>query len=586
MGITSPGQTAKYEKHIDGLRGVAIALVLLYHFGLAGAVRGFLGVDIFFVISGYLVGGHVLRESAAGQFRLIDFYFRRIIRILPALTAVATTSLLAGYFILLPEDLLRLAFSIKAAMQIIANQHFFASQDYFGPGKLDNYFLHSWSLSIEEQFYLCFPPICLLLTRLSIPKFQAIAFLALASWGWQWWLSSQGHTGAFYFLFARSWELLFGVLVALAPTSRNVGAKSIGLLALAGMAMAIMPAFLPNVAEFWYSMALQAICVSGTALLLWVNSSQPENKVAAILSLRWIVWVGLISYSLYLVHWPLLTLTQYWTIIPLSLLQRIALLVLSVGLAWLSWRWIEMPTRTWGRSHPNLRGHVIAAGLITMAVFIFGGRVIASLQGLPERVPAAALAKLKQRDNVSPLRKKCHSDEVWGAIAPAEACKLGLATTNAHFAIWADSHGVELVYAVGEILKSENEAILQLTSSGCPPLVGVDFLDKPGCLEHNDASLKLVKNNVAVRTVVLTWHQNAYRNISANARFAGCDGRSKGSSLAGKELLSLGRCLGPNIMCHLRWPGLAGTQFRTSNSANRFWHASSKAVMLADSCDK
>ena len=568
----SIANTAGYHKHVDGLRALAIALVLLYHFEVAGAARGFLGVDIFFVISGYLVGGHILRETNARRFSLIDFYCRRIARIVPALVAVAGASLVAGYLILLPEDFVRLGAGIYTAMKITANQHFFASQDYFVPGKLNNYFLHSWSLSIEEQFYLLFPFAGLILALLPQGKFRIIAVLAAASWSWQFWLSSEGNLGSFYYLFARSWELLVGVLVSMAHHDRASDKAAIGWLAWLGLAMATVPAFIADSADFFVAMALQSTCVAGTALLLWSNIFMPDSRLARLLSLRGFVAIGLISYSLYLIHWPLLTLAHYWLILPPTLVERVVLLLLSIGLAWASWRWIEMPARNWVRTHPSARGTVILVGLATVILFAIAGRFVGTENGLPQRVPTSALAKYNQKNSYSPLREKCHSDENSAPIAPDKACKLGAATADASVAIWADSHGAELAFELHALFKAKRAAIIQITSSGCPPLLNVDIPSVPGCAAHNNATIGMLKSTASIRTIVIMWHQNAYLDVDAAERLAGFRRSLKALVAGGMRVVVVGplpmaEYHVPSVMARIDWAGGSGLPLSQSVAA-------------------
>lgn len=576
----SIANTAGYHKHVDGLRALAIGLVLLYHFEVAGAARGFLGVDIFFVISGYLVGGHILRETASGRFSLIDFYARRIARIVPALVAVAAASLVAGYFILLPEDFVRLGAGIYAAMKITANQHFFASQDYFGPGKLDDYFLHSWSLSIEEQFYLLFPFAGLILALLPEAKFRIVAVLAAASWGWQFWLSSEGNHGSFYYLFARSWELLVGVLVCMAHNERESDKAAIGWLAWIGLAMAAVPAFIADSTNFFVATALQSTCVAGTALLLWSNIFMPDSRVARLLSFRGFVAIGLISYSVYLIHWPLLTIARYWLLIPPTMVERVVLLLLSIGLAWASWRWIEMPVRNWARKHPSAHGTVILAGLMAVILVAIAGRYVATENGLPERVPTSVLAKYDQKNSYSPLREKCHSDETFAPIAPDKACKLGDAASDASLAIWADSHGAELAFALNTLFKTKRAAFFQITSSGCPPLLNVDMPSVPGCAEHNNATISMLKSTNTIRTIVIMWHQNEYLDVNAAERLAGFRRSLKALVAGGKRVVVVGplpmpEYHVPSMMARIDWAGKS--RFTLSQSVAAF-HARSRAT--------
>ncbi len=531
---------AGYQKAIDGIRAIAIVLVLLFHFNLGGASRGFLGVDIFFVISGYLVGGHILRQTAAGQFDLLDFYCKRIARIVPALVAVVAITLLAGYLILLPDDYVRLAASIRAAILITANQHFYDSLDYFGPTKLDQYFLHSWSLSIEEQFYLFFPIVGFIIARLGARPVFIVTCLAVASWAWQMWLSSTGHNGAFYFLFARSWELLVGVLIAIIPPPQKLPEKFGSHIPALGLAMAVAPAFVPVGSSYLLSTFLQLICVAGTALLIGYNALNKTNVVAHFLSTRVFVFIGLISYSLYLIHWPLMTLSYYWLIEPPSAFVRFGLLMISIMLAWLSLRCVEMPIRNWVRNHHESRGKVVLAGLAVMSATVLTAFAVVSASGFPNRVSERALAKLEQEKRASPLRKKCHSDESEAPIDPEDACKLGDASVPPTSALWSDSHGVEVAYAMAPLLQQRRDAMLQISSSSCVPLLDVFLEVKPGCLAHNDATLAMLRRTPSIQTVIIMWQQNGYHEVNFNMRMAAFQRTVQALKKIGKTVIVVG----------------------------------------------
>jgi peptidoglycan/LPS O-acetylase OafA/YrhL len=557
-----PLRTAGYQPHIDGLRALAIVLVLLFHFDFGIAPRGFLGVDIFFVLSGYLVGGHVLRETAAGRFNLADFFVRRIARILPALVAVSIATLVTGYFILLPDDYSRLADSIRAAMLLVANQHFANTQDYFGPGKYDTYFLHSWSLSIEEQFYLFFPLFALCLAQFGRKSIiiPFLALIAVVSLGLHWWLESRGHVGGFYYLSARAWQLLAGVLIAavLDRSGNDAVTRRPSWLAWLGLALAAVPAFAVDIASYWAEAMLQLSTVIGTGLVLYVLSERPGHRLAMLLGNPIARFVGLISYSLYLVHWPLLTLAKYWFVISLSFPQKAVLLGLSFLIAFLSWRLIEMPVRQWVHAHPGKRTSVIASGLITIALVALAGAGIHRQQGLSARLPKSAWFKLEGRKDYSPLRKNCHSDEVDAPIAPERACKLGAVDARPEMAVWSDSHGVELAMELGRLLEQRDQALVQFSSSSCPPLLDLEIPIKAGCKTKNSRVLEYLGKTRSLQTVLLVWHHNAYLDVPIKLRFAGFQRSVASLVKSGKRVIVIGPIAlpgynVPSLMARSEW---------------------------------
>ena len=341
---TSAAEHASYHTHVDGLRAIAILLVLLFHFELAGAEQGFLGVDIFFVISGFLVSGIVFRGTDQRTFNLIEFYRRRLARILPALVAVAFAVLCAGWFILLSLEYLKTAQAIEAALTISANHHFYNTTSYFAFDKYEKIFLHSWSLSVEEQFYLIFPLIALAVAPWRKARTALILALIVMSGVWFLGTNQKDASSAFYYMPMRAWELLSGVLLAsIIADGRRLPARGT-VIALIGFALMLLPSFIPQVPRIWFSPLLQLTCVVGTLCLLSANLANPNGATARILSAQPLRILGFMSYSLYLIHWPVITLAKYWAIVPLSLMTRIALAVCSIVLAWMSWKWIENPS--------------------------------------------------------------------------------------------------------------------------------------------------------------------------------------------------------------------------------------------------
>ena len=263
MTTAAPPASPSYHAHVDGLRAAAIALVLLFHFGLGGAAQGFLGVDIFFVISGFLIGGIVRTALAGGHFGIVDFYRRRIARIAPALLAVAAVTLVAGYWLLLPGDFARLAQEVRAASLSIANWFYEPQHDYMGRPRRDMFFLHSWSLSVEAQFYVAFPIAALLLHRFRLFRLPAILALLAASLAAYLLIGVGEPRHAFYFSSLRAWEFLAGVAIAVAPV--RAWSPRVALAAAAAGALAMLiPAFVAMPLSFLPRAAWQLLCVAGT----------------------------------------------------------------------------------------------------------------------------------------------------------------------------------------------------------------------------------------------------------------------------------------------------------------------------------
>ena len=347
-----------YRPAIDGLRAVAILPVLLFHAGFDVMQGGFVGVDVFFVISGYLITALILKEKEAGSFSLLRFYERRARRILPALFFVMLCCVPFGWFWLLPNDLDLLADSMIAVVFFVSNIHFYRETGYFAPDAELQPLLHTWSLSIEEQFYLLFPLLIILFWSRGLRWLAwligSIAALSL--------LTAQfgGHVSefdalvagkapftsvpdhAFYLLPARAWELLAGALAAFLAHGRSEDRRGSEILALIGLAMIVYAIFAFD--DHTPHPSFHTLLPVGGAVLI-VLFATPETLCARLLSIRPLVGIGLISYSVYLWHQPLFVFFRVQAPELDSPSAYIVLTLLSLGLGWLSWRFVETPFR-------------------------------------------------------------------------------------------------------------------------------------------------------------------------------------------------------------------------------------------------
>jgi peptidoglycan/LPS O-acetylase OafA/YrhL len=366
----------KYRPDIDGLRALAIVAVILFHYYTRRVPAGFLGVDVFFVISGFLITKIVANEIAAGTFSLQRFYERRIRRIFPAIYAVMAALLVAGYFLFLPGEFEDLGKSIIATTLFVSNFYFYRGDTYFGPVSAHEPLLHTWSLAVEEQFYLVFPIALLLLARAGKRAVVPVLCLAaVASVVFNAWQLGQDPAAAFYLPLSRAWELLIGALLALdvvpaiasRPLREALGACG---LAVVGAGMAFAPAggygFLPP--------AVPA-CL-GTACMI-VAGSNGGSFVSRALGWRLPVYVGKISYSLYVWHWPILI--AYSLADGPASPAKLGPLVLTFVVGALSERFIERPFRKPRKARePGTAARVIRFGGAAM----FGSLVLASIPAL------------------------------------------------------------------------------------------------------------------------------------------------------------------------------------------------------------
>lgn len=382
----TPGVAAQYRADIDGLRCLAVLPVVLFHAGFARLSGGFVGVDVFFVISGYLITGILVREMDAGQFSLGRFYERRIRRIMPAALAVTLASLICGIAFLMPPDARKLGESAIATTLSVANIYFYHVVDYFESASGNLPLLHAWSLGVEEQFYLVLPFVLWISIRHARRHLVAVlAGITVLSFAASLWAVAWYPKAAFYQLPFRAWELGIGALLAVLPERPGLWrgrawlAEAAGLAGLALIGGSIL--LLDEMVPFPGLAALPACAGAG----LVIASGASGTWTARLLSLPPARFVGLISYSLYLWHWPVLVLARL--AVPREPLGRVEAVLISLLLAWLSWLFIERPFR--GERMP--RGRLFAlVGIATAAVLALSA-TLAATGGLPGRYDAATV---------------------------------------------------------------------------------------------------------------------------------------------------------------------------------------------------
>src|ERR1700681_1394126 len=330
--------SVRYRPDIDGLRAIAVMLVLNFHAFPEAMPGGFIGVDIFFVISGFLITGIIARELDQRRFSLVGFYNRRIRRIFPALIVVLCATLVLGWLRMLPAAYAQLSIDVFASAAFFSNIALLLQSGYFDVESAKKPLLHLWSLGIEEQFYLFWPLILMLAGRLRLSILTVAAVIGVASFVLNLALIGSNPVATFYLPFTRVWELLAGAVLASGwnrisqtGTASNLRA-SVGILLIAAAA-----GVLDTKSAFpgWWAI----LPVAGAALLL---SAPAAWFCRSLLASAPLVWIGLISYPLYLWHWPLLVFFAVVKFAPLTLPERELILLLSVPLAWATYRFVEM----------------------------------------------------------------------------------------------------------------------------------------------------------------------------------------------------------------------------------------------------
>jgi peptidoglycan/LPS O-acetylase OafA/YrhL len=405
--ITPRNETRSYRPDLDGLRAIAVTAVVLYHAGVPGFRGGFVGVDIFFVISGFLIGGIVFRQVAGGSFTFAGFYTRRARRILPALISVTVAACAAGYLLLPPREYAHASVSAASALAGLSNIRFWLAQGYFTQDPALDPFLMTWSLGIEEQFYLLLPPFLLLMRRFPRERQLAVLWLVAAvSLFLCVWVTAISRDAAFYLIPTRSWELAIGVILAVRQNGRIeiTGSRPQSALSIAGILgmTAAVAAFSPAIAFPGYA---AIVPVGATAALILAEGSWFNRNV---LSSAPFVRIGLISYSWYLWHWPIFSFLRVVSARTPTALMLAGAAVVSLAAGYLSWRFIETPFR---RPRPQVRelpryGTVLAVSLgLTLAIKLTGG--------FPSRVPQAFSKPSASSPRTSPILAWRRTVSVW-----------------------------------------------------------------------------------------------------------------------------------------------------------------------------
>ena len=480
-----------YRPHLDGLRAVAVVPVILFHLGFPYTPGGFVGVDVFFVLSGYLITRQIALDLREGNFSLLAFYDRRIRRLFPALFAMLFVSTVAAIVILLPDDLLAFGQTLIAVSFSVGNFHFWSASGYFAPAAESIPLLHTWSLAVEEQFYLLFPPLLMLLWRYSHARMTiCVAILAVASLAVSIWSSGAAPQAAFYLLPSRAWELLLGSLLALAPLRAPSPGGPRNMAALAGLAAIAIAVATYHEGMIFPGVAAVLPCI-GCALVIWAGETsgthsgdaREQSFALRLLALPPLVFLGLISYSLYLWHWPLIVFTQHISPQPLNIWQSAMLVLAIFAISFASWKLIEQPLRRGDRlwTTTSLR---LRYGATLVGGFALVGLTLELGKGLPWLQPRAVLALLDDARDQSPERKRCHIRRYdQGRRTIGDTCFFG-DPAGRRIIVLGDSHGTELSFALSEVAIERSLHVRQITASSCPPALDYSTESRPHCKHH------------------------------------------------------------------------------------------------------
>jgi peptidoglycan/LPS O-acetylase OafA/YrhL len=470
LSLRREASSMKYRPEIDGLRALAVIAVVFYHGGVAGFRGGFVGVDVFFVISGFLITSLILTDVQRGEFSLLGFWERRARRILPALLTVVLVALAVGLILMVPEDFETLSRSAIAQSVFASNIFFWREAGYFGPTADELPLLHTWSLAVEEQFYLLFPVSLFLISRYALRlRWIAVAAAVVVSLLISIWAIDGHETSGFYLLPSRAWELGVGALVALWALRYEAGPSR----ALAEAA-SVLGLLLIGVAVFGFSRTTPfpgyaaALPVVGTALLIWSNT-HAQTGVAKVLSLRPCVAVGLISYSLYLWHYPLLVFASYPSGSRVPPLVTALLIAASFVLAYGSWRYVETPFRQ-RRILATRKAMLTGAA---SALVVAGALGIAAESGghdLASRINPEAVALADSSRGSGGRQEECNLSRPVRSISAL--CIYGDQSGSPGFILWGDSHARALLPAMDALAEETGITGVHASSASCPPIQG------------------------------------------------------------------------------------------------------------------
>ncbi|HEY6093488.1 MAG TPA: acyltransferase family protein [Gallionellaceae bacterium] len=512
-----------YRPDVDGLRAVAILSVVIFHAFPAVLPGGFVGVDIFFVISGFLISSIIFKSLVRDDFRFLEFYAHRVKRIFPALTLVLVATYALGWFTLLPEEFAQLGKHMAAGAGFVQNFALWNEAGYFDIASELKPLMHLWSLAIEEQFYLVYPLLIWGAWRLRLKVLTVVGLLGVLSFGLNVGGIAQDAVKTFFLPQTRFWELLAGAVLAYLQlfkrlqftvwlkhwvfhsafsrqqvpaaqreTALNNWASILGLLLIASAVIGLNRGLLfPG----WWALAP----VMGGWLLIFAGPDAWGNR--KFLSNRLMVFVGLISYPLYLWHWPLLAFARIVESETPSIGMRIAGVALSFLLAWLTYRLVERPIR-YGRKH---WGKTTALCVLIFLVGFVGYNTF-SREGLSFRLNAES----QENDPFGwPYSDNEQCREAYPELSrvKGEYCVEAKKNVRPTIIVVGDSHSNHLYPGLAEATSNSKENVLNLGRGGCMPFYDVGAFEKgaiDGCVEYTNRVLLFVERTSSIRTVVMS----------------------------------------------------------------------------------
>lgn len=505
-----------YRPDVDGLRAVAVLSVVAYHALPVSAPGGYIGVDVFFVISGYLITRLIAADIERGRFSIASFYVRRTKRILPALFVVLSATLALGWFVATPLELRALGRTMAATAAFVSNIAFWQDTGYFDTLAETKPLLHTWSLAVEEQYYLLWP---LALSRLYGRRIArpVIWSVAAVSFALSIYFTARHQATAFFLLPPRAWELMAGAMLALGMLPRVPDGKWREAFAWAGLALIAAAVLLLDRNSPFPGWNALMPCL-GAALIIAAGEGADNTVSRWLLARRPVVFVGLISYSLYLWHWPLLAVARTVTRGHLETAAALTIVAIAFGLSIITWKFVETPLRA--RHVTPAAAPVLARYAFVSASAAAVGLILYTSNGFINLADPAVVRAEAARFSVNPLSASCLR---WQAVVgrlPGPECMTNEDRFQRRMVIWGDSHADAVAPAFVTVAQANALATHQLTMAACPPLIEAE-VEGPGsdyepCAVFNRQVMDYVTGDPAVQVVALSARWTLY---TENARF-------------------------------------------------------------------
>jgi peptidoglycan/LPS O-acetylase OafA/YrhL len=502
----------KYRPDIDGLRAIAVLAVLFFHTGVPGFGGGFVGVDVFFVISGFLITSIILKDIKHDGFSIARFYERRIRRIFPALFAVLVFTVIVGAWMFDAPAFSDLGKSVTATTLFSSNIFFWSQAGYFDAPSLQKPLLHTWSLAVEEQFYIFFPLALAFIHKRLKSRYLPWVLAALAlSLGLSIWGVYYKAAATFFLVPTRAWELLVGSVIALGVLPNPSSAWVRNFLSITGLGMILYSVgFYTEATRFPGYNAIAPVLGAG----LVIRYSREGDVVYRFLAAPPMMFIGLISYSLYLWHWPLVVFSKYLMFRQFGLLDSVGVIVMSLLLGFLSWRFIERPFRDKGAMFPD-RNKLFAVAGAVMLLFIGTGGLIALQHGLPGRFPEVYASYCAVEQDSLWLKYGSWETETRKIGEGTLPHTVGVAGVKPSFAFVGDSHAQSLIAAIDREAVQSKRSGYVMTLASTPFLLGVsmeadrhdDGFDE---VTYNDQVLAFIKAHPEIRTVIMSARWGSY----------------------------------------------------------------------------